>query len=86
MEAALEPGSFVSYRRPWHFVKARKLFLVAGREGEWRSLAVKVRTEHRRKRGFLSDLDAVVSQGSIPSAPSLMEKARERRERHFRPS
>ncbi len=69
-----------------HFAKARKLFLAAGREGEWRSLVDKIRTEHRRKMGFMSDFEAIVSQGSIPRTPSLMEKARERRERYFRPS
>ncbi len=69
-----------------HFEKARKLFLAAGHEGEWQSLVDKVRTEHRRKMGFMSDFEAIVSQGSIPRAPSLMEKARQRRERHFRPS
>ncbi len=69
-----------------HFGKARKIFLAARREGEWQSLVDKVRTEHRRKTGFMSDFEAIVSQGSIPRAPSFLEKARKRKERHFRPS
>ena len=69
-----------------HFGKVRKLLRTEEREEEWQSLVDKVRSDHRRKTGFLSDFEGLVSQGSIPRAPSFLEMARKRKDRHFRPS
>jgi len=58
-----------------HVERARKLYLKAGQEGEWRSVVAVIRKAHSRKTGFMADFERLVS-GQRTDAHSFAERAR----------
>ncbi|MBF0501450.1 MAG: hypothetical protein HQM09_15020 [Candidatus Riflebacteria bacterium] len=61
-----------------NFEHGRRCFAVAGSSTEWEAVVEKVRAEHRRKLGFMSDFEKVVAGGGPSKRPSFLERARTR--------
>ena len=57
--------------------KARKLLLKEGQAGAWEALAAEIRSEHRRKAGYMSDFERLDGGPSVREPPFL-EHARKR--------
>jgi len=57
--------------------KARKLLLREGQAGAWEALAAEIRSEHRRKSGFMPGFERVAEGRSLREA-SFAERARRR--------
>jgi uncharacterized Zn finger protein len=56
-----------------HFQSARKLYLKAGGEAEWKAIVKDIQTEHSRKKGFLERLGLIEAEKS-PGGPSFAER------------
>ena len=62
-----------------HFDRARECLVK-----EWDSLVSKVRSDHGRKTSFIGRFEVLLSRGTLPKAPSFLERARKRQARRFR--
>lgn len=58
--------------------RARRRYEKAGLAGEWRELVEKIRSEHRRKTGFMAGLEEIVAGSGPSERPSFLERAKAR--------
>ncbi len=61
-----------------NFERARRCFERAGGMADWQRVVEKVRTEHRRKTGFMSEFERVVAGPPSIEKPSFLERAKKR--------
>ncbi len=58
--------------------RARRCYEKAGLAGEWREVVEKMRSEHRRKTGFMAGLEEIVAGSGPSEKPSFLERAKAR--------
>lgn len=61
-----------------NFERARRCYERAGLAGEWREVVEKIRSEHRRKTGFIAGLEEIVAGSGPSEKPSFLERAKAR--------
>ena len=61
-----------------NFERAWRCFEKAGRIADWQRVVEKVRSEHHRKTGFMSEFEAVVAGSGPIDRPSFLERAKKR--------
>jgi len=61
-----------------NFERARRGFEQAGLSAEWERIVEKVRSEHRRKTGFIAGFEEVVAGSGPSEKPSFLQRAKAR--------
>jgi tetratricopeptide (TPR) repeat protein len=61
-----------------NFERARRCYEKAGLAGEWREAVGKIRSEHRRKTGFMAGFEEIVAGSGPSEKPSFLERAKAR--------
>lgn len=57
------------------FERARQCYQKAGLTAEWQRIVAVVRTQHRRKIGFMTGFEELVAGAGPASRPSFLERA-----------
>ena len=61
-----------------NFRDAKRYYERAGQDSDWQAVIARVRSDHRRKVGFIADFEKVVAGAEPESKPSFLDRAKAR--------
>jgi uncharacterized Zn finger protein len=65
-----------------NFQRAKRCFERAGLTAEWEATVAQVRTDHRRKSGFMSGFENLIAGAAPREEPSFLQRAKARWNKH----